>query len=191
MTPRTDRLPPLAESAMNDAQKKAAAELIAGPRGGVKGPFVPLMRSPDLMDRIGKVGEYLRFRSALPQRLNEFATLVVSRRWSQQFEWAIHYVAAEKAGVPREVLDALAQGTRPTGMQEDEALAYDFYMELDRTGGVSDATYARALALLGEPGVVELASLTGYFTLMAMILNVARTPAAAGSAVVPLQSFPP
>ena len=189
MTAPKDRLPPLAESAMNDAQKKAAAELIAGPRGGVKGPFIPLMRSPDLMDRIGRVGEYLRFKSALPQRLNEFTTCVVSRRWSQQFEWAIHYVAAEKAGVPRAVLDALAQGARPAGMQEDEALAYDFYAELDRGSGVSDATYARALALLGEQGVVELTSLIGYFTLMAMILNVARTPAAPGS-VAPLEPFP-
>jgi 4-carboxymuconolactone decarboxylase len=185
-----DRLPPLPESAMNEAQKKAAADLIAGPRGGVKGPFIPLMRSPDLMDRIGRVGEYLRFKSALPQRLNEFTTCVVSRRWSQQFEWAIHYAAAEKAGVPREVLDALSQGARPNDMQEDEALAYDFYAELDRSAGVSDATYARAISLLGEQGVVELTSLIGYFTLMAMILNVARTPAATGGSVAPLQPFP-
>src|SRR4051812_31766984 len=93
-----DRMPPLDPAAMTDAQKRAAQALSAGPRGGVKGPFIPLLRSPELMDRLQKVGEYLRFQSSLERRLSEFLMLVVSRRWTQQFEWTVHVPLAVAAG---------------------------------------------------------------------------------------------
>ena len=83
---------------MTEAQRAAADELIAGPRKGVKGPFIPLLRSPELMARLQKVGEYLRFDSALPPRLSEFATLVVARGWTQQFEWARARAAGDRRG---------------------------------------------------------------------------------------------
>ena len=135
-----DRMPPLAADRMTPAQKKAAAELAAGPRGGVRGPFIPLLRSPDLMDRLQKVGEYLRYQSSLETRLNEFLMLIVARQWAQQFEWFVHYPLALKAGLDRGVADAVADGRRPRGMAEDEELAHDFCDELLRTHGVSDAT---------------------------------------------------
>ena len=101
MSNSTDRMPPIPRERMTEAQRAAADELIAGPRKGVKGPFVPLLRSPELMARLQKVGEYLRFESALPPRLSEFATLVVARRWTQQFEWAVHVPLAIAAGTRR------------------------------------------------------------------------------------------
>jgi 4-carboxymuconolactone decarboxylase len=181
-------MPPLAEAAMNEAQRAAAAALIAGPRGGVKGPFIPLLRSPELMDALGKVGEVLRFRSALPQRLGEFAMLVISREWTQQFEWAVHAPLALKAGLKQDTLRSLADGRRPEAMAADEALVYDLCQELLRTRGLSDATYAGAVALLGEQGLVDLLGTIGYFTTVSMILNVAHTPAASGA--TPLEPVP-
>src|SRR3979409_1028406 len=94
-----DRMPPLDLSAMTDAQLRAADELTAGPRGGVKGPFIPLLRSPELMDRLQKVGDYLRFHSSLEPRISEFIMLIVSREWSQQFEWSVHVPLGRKAGL--------------------------------------------------------------------------------------------
>src|SRR6266705_702331 len=111
-----ERMPPLPAAKMTDAQRKAAEEMIAGPRKGVKGPFVPLLRSPELMDRLQKVGEYLRFQSSLEQRISEFTMLVVSREWTQHFEWFVHVPLGRKAGLKSEVIDAIAEGRRPSGM---------------------------------------------------------------------------
>ena len=185
----TDRLPPLRLEQMNEAQRKAAEELIAGPRKGVKGPFIPLLRSPELLARMQKVGEYLRFQSALSTRINEFVTLIVAREWTQEFEWFIHLPLAAKAGTSGETLAAVAQGRRAPAMADDEAVAYDFTTELIAHHGVCDATYARALATFGEQGLIDLVGLIGYFTAISMVLNVAHTPPEA-SAGEQLARFP-
>lgn len=187
---KADRMPPLAEAAMTEAQKESARALAAGPRGGVKGPFIPLLRSPELMDRLQKVGEYLRFHSALEARVSELTTLVVSRRWTQQFEWAVHVPLALKAGVADETIAGLAEGRRPTGMARDEALAYDFCDELWRNKGVCDATYRAAVEAFGERGVIDLLGLVGYFVTVSMVMNVAHTPAPERNGVSELQTTP-
>ena len=188
--PGPERMPALPMSEMDDAQKAAAQELINGPRGAVFGPFIPLMRSPELMNRLQKVGEYIRYHSALDTRINEFVMLIVSRQWTQQFEWCMHYPLALKAGVQQDVLDALAQGRRPGGMAADEEVAYDFCDELARMHGVSDATYQRAVEKFGERGVLDLLGLVGYFTTVSMVMNVARTPPLQDTTVTPLAPYP-
>lgn len=185
-----ERMPPLDAAQMDDAQRAAAAGLAAGPRGGVKGPFIALLRSPELMQRLQKVGEYLRFGSSLDPRIGELLMLIVSRQWTQQFEWSVHVPLALRAGVSADTVTALAAGRRPGAMAADEALAYDFADELARHRGVSDATYAAALARFGERGVIDLLGVLGYFTTVSMVLNVAHTPAPAGTDVPPLEPFP-
>jgi 4-carboxymuconolactone decarboxylase len=184
-----DRMPPLPEAQMNDAQRQAAAALVAGPRKGVFGPFIPLMRSPELMDRLQRVGEYLRFGSSVPGRINEFAMCVVARHWTNQFEWVVHHPLAMKAGVAQATLDAIAQGSRPATMADDEAAVHQFLTELLANHGVSDATYARVHELLGEQGVIDLVGLTGYFAALCMVMNVAGTPPPK-SDVAPLPHLP-
>lgn len=185
---RPCRLPPLAREQMSDAQCAAADELIAGPRKAVKGPFIALLRSPELLARLQKVGEYLRFSSSLPPRVSEFATLLVAREWTQQFEWFVHVPLALKAGTSGQTLAELRQGRRPAAMSEDEALVHDYHAELQRDHGVCDATYRRALDAFGEQGVVELTALVGYFTQLSMLLEVAGTPHEPNDAV---QALPP
>ena len=184
-----ERLPPLAAAAMSDEQKAAAAELTAGPRGGVRGPFIALLRSPRLMQRLQKVGEYLRYESALERRLAEWAMLIVARHLTQQFEWQVHYPLAIEAGLRTETADALAEGARPPHMADDEALVHDFCAELLHTNGVADGTYRAALERLGERGVVDLVGLVGYFITVSLVMNVAHTPAP-GAGTAPLGSFP-
>ena len=183
-----DRLPPLAPNALSEEQKTAAAELAAGPRGGVRGPFIALLRSPQLMRRLQKVGEYLRYDSVLERRLSEFAMLIVARHLTQQFEWQVHYPLALEAGIARETAEALAAGARPCTMREDEALLFDFVSELLHRHGAADATYRNALHRLGERALVELVALVGYFITVSLVLNVAHTPAAGGGD--PLEPFP-
>ena len=185
-----ERLPMIAFDAMNDAQRAAAKALIEGPRKGVYGPFLPLLRSPDLLERVAKVGEYLRFGSTLGDRVRELATCAAARHVSNQFEWLMHEPLARKAGVADATLEALRTGARPKQLPADEEAALDLCFELLHTHGVSDATWNGALAQFGEQGAVELTTLVGYFVMVSWLMNVARTPAQAGAQGTPLDAFP-
>ena len=184
-----DRMPPIPADKMTEAQKKAAAELAAGPRGAFRGPFVPLVRSPELMSRVQKVGEYLRYSNSLPQKLVEMTVLMTARRWTQQYEWNAHYPLALKAGLKKDVADAIAEGRHPSGMVEDEEIAYNFTTELNQNGSVSDPTYARAVSTFKEQGVIDLIAVNGYYSLLGMVMGVARTPLAPGDTPM-LKPFP-
>src|SRR5712672_2622787 len=184
------RMPPLPADKMTDAQRKAAAEMIAGPRKGVKGPFIPLLRSPELMDRLQKVGEYLRFQSALAQGISELIMLAVSREWTQHFEWFVHVPLDRKAGISEDTIAALADGRRPSGMSEDEEVAYDFCEELLRNKGVSETTYRRAVVSFGENGVIDMLGVAGYFTTVSMVMNVAHSPPSDDQSVGALSPYP-
>jgi 4-carboxymuconolactone decarboxylase len=161
---------------MDEAQRKAAEALIAGPRKGVFGPFIALMRSPDLMDRLQRVGEYLRFGNAIPARLNELAIAITAHRFENAFEWAVHRPLAVKNGVAESTLEAVARGERPRDMPADDALVHDFVAELIATHFVSDALYARARERFGERGIVDLVATVGYFIAISLVMNVAGTP---------------
>ena len=181
---------PLASEHMTAEQRSAAQALIDGPRKGVKGPFIALLRSPALLDRVAALGEFLRFSSSLSRRTSEFATLIVSRVYSQQFEWFTHVPLALAAGTAPETIAALRDGRRPATMNDEEALVHDLATELLQHHGVTDATYAQAVQQFGEAGVVELTSLIGYFAMVSMVLNVAHIPEEPNAAVQRLEPFP-
>lgn len=189
VTVLAERMPEIPKDQMSDAQKQAAAELAAGPRGEVKGPFVSLLRSPEFMRRVQKVGEYIRFICPLDKRINEFAAIIAARHWSQQFEWWAHYRQALAAGLKREIADAVGEGRRPVGMAEDEEIVYDLLTEVLNNKGASDATYARAVAKFGEQGLIDLIGVAGYYALLAMVMNVARTAVPEGPPL-PLAALP-
>lgn len=182
MTARPPRMPPISDAEMTEAQKTAARDIISGPRGHLVGPFIPLLRSPDFMTRLQKTGEYLRFNSALEPRRSEMVILMTARLWTQAFEWHHHRPIAEKAGLSAEIIDAIAEGRRPARMAADEAVIYDFVDELSRTRTVSDGTYKRAVEAFGERGVIDMIGIHGYYSLLAMILNVSRAPLPDGAA---------
>jgi 4-carboxymuconolactone decarboxylase len=170
-----DRLPPIPEAQLTAAQRQAAEALVAGRRGALFGPFVPLLRSPELLDRTQRLGEFLRYDSALAPRLRELAILVTAAHFHQAYEWHVHAPEALRAGLTSTQLAALAAGERPAGLAADEAVVYEFCVQLHRTHAVDDATYAVALNLLGERSLVELSAVCGYYALLALIMNVAQT----------------
>src|SRR6266403_796401 len=134
-----DRLPQIPAGALTDAQRKAIAEFKAARSADISGPFVPLLRSPEVMTRAREMGDYLRYKSALPPRLSEFVILIVSRQWTQQYEWSIHAPIALQAGVAAQTIQAIADGRRPEHMTDDEDVVYTLCDELLRTQSVSDA----------------------------------------------------
>jgi 4-carboxymuconolactone decarboxylase len=181
MTARAqDRMPPIPESKQTEAQKKAVAEFTAARKAGISGPFVPLLRSPEVMNRARAMGDYLRFNSVLPPRLSEFAILITARTWTQNYEWDAHSQLALQGGLSADIVKAVAEGRRPEKMAADEDVLYTFCDELHRNQSISDATYARAVTTFGEQGVIDILGISGYYTLLAMVLNTARTPVPAG-----------
>lgn len=177
-----DRLPPIPADRLTDAQKKAFAEFKEERKQDVFGPFVPLSRSPQLMINAAKMGTYLRFGNSLPRDVSEFAILLVSRRWTQQYEWYVHAADGKTAGLSDAIIQAVADGRRPEGMSEGMEIVYDFSNELNDFHSVSDRTYARMLAKYGEQGMMDLVGLNGYYSFISMVLNVGRTPLPPGNA---------
>jgi 4-carboxymuconolactone decarboxylase len=176
-----DRMPPIPADRLTPAQRQVAAEIVAGRRGDVYGPFVPALRSPEFTRRLQALGEYLRYDHTLEPRLREMAILLTAREWSQEFEWAVHAPIARDAGLAPAIVEAIADRRPPPDMREDEALVHDFVVELLRDRGVCDATYARGVEAFGEQGVIDLVGTVGYYATLAMIMNVARTPPPAGA----------
>ncbi len=176
-----ERLGVIPPEKMTEAQKKAAAEFAEGRGYAVRGPFAALIRSPEVMLRAKAMGDYLRFKSTIPPKLNELAIIITARQWGQSYEWHAHAPLAIKAGLKPEIAQAVTEGRRPTGMDSDEELIVDFCTELHANKSVSDATYARVVARFGEQGVIDLTAVNGYYTFIAMVLNVARTQLPAGA----------
>lgn len=179
-----DRLPPIPAEKQTPEQRKAADAFRANRKQDVFGPFVPLHRSPEVMLRAMSLGDYLRYRTVFPTKLNEFIILITARHFTQHYEWYVHYPIAIKEGVSRDVADAIAAGRRPAGMSADEELIHDFCTELLKNDSVSDATYDRAVARFGEQGTIEMVGVVGYYAFQSMVLNTARTPVPAGATML-------
>ena len=176
-----DRMPPIPADRLTDAQKKAVEEFKAARAVDISGPFVPLLRSPEVMSRARAMGDYLRFKSSLPPRLSEFVILLTARRWTQQYEWNAHQPLAIKGGLRSDIVDAIAEGRRPERMAGDEEAVYTLIDELQRNQSVTERTYASAIAAVGEQGLIDAIGIAGQYTMLAMVLNTARTPLPEGA----------
>ena len=129
-----------------------------------------------------RMGTYLRFGNTLPRALSEFAIILQARRWSQEYEWYVHAADAKTAGLPEDIIQAVAEGRRPEKMTDEQGIVSEFGRELNDQYTVTDRTYARALARFGEQGVMDLVGVNGFYSLISMALNVGRTPLPAGVA---------
>lgn len=190
---KADRFPVFAPEDLDKTQMKMLKALLAGPRGGGdvtkasmnsalnRGPFNAWLRSPDLGDRLQKVGEYIRFGSSMPKDLNEMAILITARYWTSQFEWFAHSELALKAGLEPKIIEALAKKKRPSKMTREQAAVYEFCTQLHHKKKVSDGAYARAVECFGEQGVMDMIAASGYYTIVSMTLNVAKVPVPAGN----------
>ena len=180
-----DRFPKLNPETLNEPQRRAAAEILKQSVSGLGGPWNVMLRSPEMAHRLTNLLDYLRFKTSLPPRLNEFAILITARHWSSQFEWWAHHRLASKAGLSEAVMVDLAQGRRPEAMPPDEAMVYDFCTELHRTHFVSEDTFRKAKEMLGEQQVVDLVAVSGTYTVVSMLLNTGEVLPTDGSRPLP------
>jgi 4-carboxymuconolactone decarboxylase len=168
------RLTPIPDDKLTDRQKELMEAIRSGPRGRVSqsGPFGVYMHAPDFGDLTQKLGAHCRYKTSVPPRLSEFAILCTARQWRAQYEWHAHAAIAEKAGVAPETIKDLRAGRAPKKIKKDERAIYDFVAELYKTKRVSERTYKRVNAVLGDVGTVELVGILGYYSLVAMMLDV-------------------
>jgi 4-carboxymuconolactone decarboxylase len=169
-----ERLPTIPPAQYSEEQKQAATDFEAARKVPVFGPFEPMMYSPQVMSLARAMGDYLRYKSAIGNTLSELAILITAHEWMQDYEWALHYPIALKAGIRKEVADDIAAGRRPNAMNPDEETVFDFTSELLKNKQVSDATFERATSHFGMKGVVDMTGIVGYYTFLAMQLNVAQ-----------------
>ena len=179
-------MPPIPRERWTDAQAAAAAEFARMRGQQVFGPFAVMLRSPEVMLRAAAMGDYMRYKTSLPPALKEMIILITARHWSQQFEWHVHQPAALQAGLSETIVSAVRKGRRPDVMSADEAIVYDFTTELLRLQNISDETYAKARDRFGEPGVIDMVGIAGYYAFLSMMMNTARTAVPGDSDVPPL-----
>ena len=171
------RLAVIDEAHMNDAQRTLLEAIRSGPRGKSvtpRGPFAVWLHAPQFGHLAQALGGHCRYQTALPPRLSEFAILCTARLWKAQYEWFAHAPMAEKAGVKPKTIQALRAGREPTSAPKDERAIYAFIRELYKTNRVSDRTYKRVRAFLGDAAMVELVGILGYYVMISMTLNVFR-----------------
>ena len=159
---------------MSALQREVAAEIAAGPRGEVRGPFVALLHHPELARRVQKLGEALRWGGKLPDAIRELAVLMTARRWSCDYEWRMHEPLARKAGLGDEVIAAIARGAPPEGLSGEQYAVHAFCRQAHHDGRVDDDVFEAVKTRFGAEGALELLALCGYYSLMAMVLNTAR-----------------
>ena len=185
------RFPELTHEQMSEAQRAVAAEISAGPRGGVRGPFIALLHHPELARRVQLLGEHLRFGTGLAPDLVELVVLFVARSWSCQYEWYAHArIAREKTDLSPEIIDALASGAELPNLRDDQRIVYTLCRDMFRKGAVDDAVFDEAAGLMGRAGVLDVLALCGYYSMLAMVLNAAQIPLPAG-VTPPLQPSKP
>jgi 4-carboxymuconolactone decarboxylase len=175
-----ERFPEIPLEKMTPAQRPVADAIMSGPRKGMSGPFNAWLRSPELANRLQKVGEYLRFNTSLDKRVNEMAIIMTAQYWGSQYEWYAHAPLAMKAGLDPKIVAAIGAGRKPENMKEDEAIVWEFTTQLRRDHGVDDAIYQKAVAKFGEQGVMDLVAVNGYYDVVSMTLNVAHVMPPAG-----------
>ena len=174
------RFAPLTMEALDIHQKPLGEQIMKVSSVGLSGPYNPILRSPVMGQRMFDLLYYLRWNSSVPQRLNEFAILIIGRQWRSQVEWLAHAPLAIKAGISPEVVAELKAQKRPADMKADEAVVYDFVTELTSNHRVSDATYARTKQMLGDQQIVDLTTIAGTYVTVAMLLAMAEEGVPAG-----------
>ncbi len=165
------RIPPLDPATLPPEARRVHDAIVAGPRGKVQGPLRVWLESPELADRAQALGAFCRYGTTLPPRLSELAIITTGAFWRAGFEWHVHAPLAREAGISERAIAAIYENRAPLFEKDDERAVHAFTHELLTTRRVGDATYATAVAALGQRGVVDLVGIVGYYGLISLTIN--------------------
>jgi 4-carboxymuconolactone decarboxylase len=171
------RIPLISPESNLNAEQQRVLEALLGRRGGrIPGPYRFTLHCPEITELMHPFGELLRLRSSFPLRLSELAIIITARMWDCDYVFHAHAKNGVDNGLPQSVVDALTRNERPTFEKEDEEAIYDYFTELFQKHAISDKTHARAKALFGVAGIVELTLLSGYYGMVSMTLLAHEMP---------------
>jgi 4-carboxymuconolactone decarboxylase len=168
------RLPLLTRDDMKDEDDKRIYDMLAGGPGktvGATGPAAISLYSPKVAESIQMLNQYLRFHGILKARDFEVAILVVAREFDQQYEWSGHEMGARAAKVPDAVIDAIKFNKDAAGFSDQDTLLITFTRQLLHQHKLDSDLYAKAVAVFGKQGTLELATIIGDYAMAAMMLN--------------------
>lgn len=186
----TERLSQISYDALPDAVKPLADDILKVSSAALGGPYNALLRSPEMARRCFDHLDYLRFRTSVNKRLNEFAILIQARISNAQYEWWAHEIIARKSGLSEAVMKDLRECKRPTSMQDDERLVYDYCIQLSLNHRVPDALWQEAVDKMGEQAVIDLTVLSGTYVMVSMLLNATQV-GIPGGGELPLEVLEP
>ena len=170
------------------AEQRHAAEAMAAMRshGETRGPHSVWMHTPEVLDLVAPMLNYLRNKTPLPLRLSALAILTTARAWTAQYAWWAHEKRALEGGLDPAIIDAIKHQRTPVFAKDDEAIVYALTNELLETRAVSYETYARAVKILGEKNLMYLVNLIGCYLMVAATLVTFRVDVPDGG-IPPLQ----
>jgi len=184
------RLAALSSDEMTPEQVGLYREILSGPRGqgpravlldtgagGLAGPFNAMLYAPEVGHALQELGAAIRFRTKLPPRIREMGILVVAQAWDSAYERSSHEPIGRDAGLTEPEIEALRAGADPGFADERERVAYQVVRSLVGPGDLDDQQYDVAVRTLGEQALVELSTLVGYYTTLALQLRIFRVGA--------------
>ena len=163
-----NRFPSVKRDALNEAGKK-----IFDARVDAFGPGSIRLYSQPVADSMTEVNDYLRRKSGLEPRLVELAILVTAREMDCEYVWTAHEPAAQKAGLQQAIIDTVKFRRPLTMLGEKETVIVQLGRDSIGKHKVGSDTFARAVKLFGNQGVVNIVSLMGDYAATTMLLNVA------------------
>ena len=186
----SERLRQLAYEELAPEVRPLADEILKVSSAALGGPYNALLRSPDMARRCFELLDYLRFKTSVNKRLNELAILIQARLSNAQYEWWAHEPIARRAGLSDAVMADLRACRRPSTMQDDERLVYDFCIQLSLNHRVPDPLWQEMVQQMGEQVAVDLTVLSGTYVMVSMLLNATQVGIPGGGAL-PLEEFDP
>lgn len=162
----------LSDTEMDDRQREMVIGFKNFSLNGMRGPFNMMLRSPEAAEKFQALGKYLRFNTGIDKRLVELLVLIHARIWNDQYEWELHAPRAMTAGLGKEIIEAIRQGSIPEKLSADEKAVFCYVLELEIKRKVTDATFVNASNQLGEKAITDIVFMIGQYTTISMALVV-------------------
>lgn len=164
---------------------KAVFDHIAASRGHVSGVFSVLMGSSEVAKLVADLGEYMRFRSVLSDRVREITISVTLAENSAQYEWGYHVDFMKKVGVNDATVDVIKYRKGIENIDAEDADLINYARCLLWKKRVSESVFSKIQHRYTVEERTEITALIGYYNCVSTILNAAEVAASPGKDVLP------
>ncbi len=185
------RLPLAKYSALTAAQKQLFDQLIdtwvpwaessgfqaRSDDGRLIGPFNPALLHPEISGSFLQLQSAEHLSTSLPERVRQVVILTVGAVWRAEYELYAHSAVARKAGLPDGSIQALANGSLPDDLSDQEKVAHNVARQLLVEHQLDEELYRKAERLFGSSGVLDVVLLTGIYCTVCALLNAFDIPA--------------